>query len=82
MKRTRKDLEHQVETLNELLGGEEYFLEVMSAEVFGLGTIDLTTSTVAAALCARMTAWSVVLCINICVELLQQSALILIILNK
>lgn len=30
MKRTRKDLEHQVETLNELLGGEEYFLEVMN----------------------------------------------------
>lgn len=35
MKKTRKDLEHQVETLNKLLGGEEYFLEVMSAEVFG-----------------------------------------------
>lgn len=35
MKRTRKDLEHQVETLNELLGGEAYFLEVLSHEVYG-----------------------------------------------
>lgn len=35
MKRTRKDLEHQVETLNKLLGGEEYFLEVLSREVYG-----------------------------------------------
>lgn len=35
MKRTRKDLEHQIETLNKLLGGEEYFLEVLSREVYG-----------------------------------------------
>ena len=35
MKRTRKDLEHQVETLNKLLGGEAYFLEVASREVYG-----------------------------------------------
>ena len=35
MKRTRKDLEHQVETLNKLLGGEAYFLEVLSREVYG-----------------------------------------------
>ena len=35
MKRTRKDLEHQVETLNKLLGGETYFLEVLSREVYG-----------------------------------------------
>ena len=35
MKRTRKDLEHQVETLNELLGGEAYFLEVLNREVYG-----------------------------------------------
>ena len=34
MKRTRKDLEHQVETLNKLLGGEAYFLEVLSREVY------------------------------------------------
>lgn len=35
MKRTRKDLEHQIETLNKLLGGEAYFLEVLSREVYG-----------------------------------------------
>ena len=35
MKRTRKDLEHQVETLNKLLGGEAYFLEILSREVYG-----------------------------------------------
>lgn len=35
MKRTRKDLEHQIETLNKLLGGEAYFLEVLSHEVYG-----------------------------------------------
>lgn len=35
MKRTRKDLEHQVETLNKLLGGEAYFLDVLSREVYG-----------------------------------------------
>ena len=35
MKRARKDLEHQVETLNELLGGEAYFLEVLRREVYG-----------------------------------------------
>lgn len=34
MKRTRKDLEHQIETLNGLLG-EAYFLDVMNAEVYG-----------------------------------------------
>lgn len=36
MKRTRKDLEHQIENLNKLLGGEAYFLEVLSYEVYGL----------------------------------------------
>lgn len=35
MKRTRKDLEHQVEALNKLLGGEEYFLEVMNYVAYG-----------------------------------------------
>ena len=35
MKRTRKDLEHQVETLNKLLDGEAYFLEVLNREVYG-----------------------------------------------
>lgn len=35
MKRTRKDLEAQIVTLNELLGGEAYFLEVLSREVYG-----------------------------------------------
>lgn len=35
MKRTRKDLEQQIETLNKLLGGEAYFLEVLSREVYG-----------------------------------------------
>lgn len=35
MKRARKDLEHQIETLNKLLGGEAYFLEVLSREVYG-----------------------------------------------
>lgn len=35
MKRTRKDLEAQIVTLNELLGGEAYFLEVLSSEVYG-----------------------------------------------
>lgn len=35
MKRARKDLAHQVETLNKLLGGEEYFLEVLSHEAYG-----------------------------------------------
>ena len=35
MKRTRKDLEAQIVTLNELLGGEKYFLEVLSREVYG-----------------------------------------------
>lgn len=35
MKRTRKDLEHQVETLNKLLGGEAYFLEVMNYAAYG-----------------------------------------------
>ena len=36
MKRTRKDLEALIVTLNELLGGEAYFLEVLSYEVYGL----------------------------------------------
>lgn len=35
MKRTRKDLEQQIETLNKLLGDEAYFLEVLSREVYG-----------------------------------------------
>lgn len=35
MKRTRKDLEQQIETFNKLLGGEAYFLEVLSREVYG-----------------------------------------------
>ena len=35
IKRTRKDLEQLVEHLNELLGGEEYFLEVMNWEAYG-----------------------------------------------
>ena len=35
MKRTRKDLEALIVTLNELLGGEAYFLEVLSREVYG-----------------------------------------------
>ena len=36
MKKTRKDLERQVETLNELLGGEEYyFLEVLDYACYG-----------------------------------------------
>lgn len=35
MKRTRKDLEALIVTLNELLGGEKYFLEVLSREVYG-----------------------------------------------
>lgn len=35
MKRTRKDLEAQIVTLNKLLGGEAYFLEVLSREVYG-----------------------------------------------
>lgn len=35
MKRTRKDLEQLIELLNKLLGGEEYFLEVLSREVYG-----------------------------------------------
>ena len=35
MKRTRKDLEALIVTLNELLGGEAYFLDVMSREVYG-----------------------------------------------
>ena len=35
MKRTRKDLEQQIEALNKLLGGEAYFLEVLSREVYG-----------------------------------------------
>ena len=35
MKRTRKDLEAQIVTLNNLLGGEKYFLEVLSREVYG-----------------------------------------------
>lgn len=35
MKRTRKDLEAQIVTLNTLLGGEKYFLEVLSREVYG-----------------------------------------------
>lgn len=35
MKRTRKDLEQQIETPNKLLGGEAYFLEVLSREVYG-----------------------------------------------
>ena len=35
MKRTRKDLEALIVTLNELLGGEAYFLEVLSHEVYG-----------------------------------------------
>lgn len=35
MKRTRKDLECHIETLNKLLGGEAYFLEVLNREVYG-----------------------------------------------
>lgn len=35
MKRTRKDLEALIVTLNELLGGEAYFLEVMNYAVYG-----------------------------------------------
>ena len=35
IKQTRKDLEQLVEHLNKLLGGEEYFLEVLSYEVYG-----------------------------------------------
>ena len=35
MKRTRKDLEALIVMLNELLGGEAYFLEVLSREVYG-----------------------------------------------
>jgi len=34
MKTTRKDLERQVETLNELLG-EKYFLEVLNYDAYG-----------------------------------------------
>ena len=35
MKKTRKDLETLIATLNKLLGGEKYFLEVLSREVYG-----------------------------------------------
>lgn len=35
MKRTRKDLEALIVTLNELLGGEAYFLDVMNYEAYG-----------------------------------------------
>ena len=35
MKRTKQDLYQQVETLNKLLGGEAYFLDVLSREVYG-----------------------------------------------
>lgn len=35
MKRTKQDLYQQVETLNLLLGGEAYFLDVMNYEVYG-----------------------------------------------
>ena len=35
MKRTKQDLYQLVETLNELLGGEAYFLDVMNAEAYG-----------------------------------------------
>lgn len=35
IKRTRKDLEALIVTLNELLGGEAYFLEVLDREVYG-----------------------------------------------
>lgn len=35
MKRTKQDLYQLVETLNELLDGEAYFLDVMNAEVYG-----------------------------------------------
>ena len=35
MKKTRKDLEQHIEVLNKLLGGEAYFLEVLSREVYG-----------------------------------------------
>lgn len=35
MKQTKQDLYQQVEALNELLGGEKYFLEVLSYEVYG-----------------------------------------------
>lgn len=35
MKRTRKDLEKLIVTLNELLEGEKYFLEVMNFEAYG-----------------------------------------------
>lgn len=35
MKKTRKDLEQQVEALNELLGGEKYYLEVLNYKVYG-----------------------------------------------
>lgn len=35
MKKARKDLEQQVKVLNELLGGERYYLEVLSREVYG-----------------------------------------------
>ena len=32
---TRKDLEHQVKVLNESLGGERYFLEVLDYDSYG-----------------------------------------------
>ena len=35
MRRTRKELEQLVESLNRLLGGEKYYLEVLSREVYG-----------------------------------------------
>lgn len=35
MKKTRKDLEYQVEVLNELLGGEKYYLEVLDRNCYG-----------------------------------------------
>ena len=35
MRKTRKDLEALIATLNKLLGGEKYYLEVASREVYG-----------------------------------------------
>lgn len=35
MKKTRKDIEELIVTLNELLGGEKYFLEVLNYDAYG-----------------------------------------------
>lgn len=35
MKKTRKDLEALIATLNKLLGGEKYYLEVANYEAYG-----------------------------------------------